>query len=89
MITEIFLSTEQLEELSLHIVGRKQKEEIVRRCLQKAICSRSTVYTALNPEKYDGENAVHRLIANEAVDLLKEAFGVTFEWAETPEVIEA
>ena len=89
MITEIFLSKEQLEELSVQIVGRKQKELLVQRCIAKSICSRPTAYTALDAEKYDGENAIHRLVANEAVLLLKENFDVTFPWAENPEVISA
>jgi len=55
---------------------------IVQRCVRKNICSRSTAYTALDSEKYDGENALHRLVAKEAVVFLKEVFDVKFEWAE-------
>lgn len=85
MISEIFLTKEQIEEISIHIVGRKLKEKIVKVCEGKSICSRSTVFSALDPEKYDGGNAIHRLVANEAVKYLKEMFDVTFPWAEIEE----
>lgn len=84
MITEIFLSKEQLQELSIQVVGRKAKEAIVRACIEKSICGRSTAYFALDVDKYDGENATHRLVANEAVEFLKKNYAVTFPWAEVP-----
>lgn len=87
MITELFLTKNQIEELAVQVVGRKQKERIVRQCIGKNICGRSTAYDALNPDKYDATNATHRLVANEAVTVLKK-MGVGFEWAETQESIE-
>lgn len=89
MITDIFLKREQLEELRIQILGRKSKEKIVSVCIEKSICGRATAYNALDADKYDGLNATHRLVANEAVAFLKENFGVTFQWAEMPEVVEA
>lgn len=82
MITEIFLTKDQVEEINFNLVGRKVKELLVQQCVMKRICGRSTAYNALDGEEYDGENALHRLVANEAVVFLKKTFDVTFPWAE-------
>lgn len=89
MVTDIFLSQEQIKQLRFNLRGHGAMEILVRRCDDKNICSRRTTFDALTHTRYDGENALHRLAANEAVLLLKENYGVTFPWAEMPEVIEA
>jgi hypothetical protein len=81
MVTEIFLTREQLEELIIQVLGRKSKEMIVGRCIDKGICKRATAYKALDVARYEGENYTHRSVTNEAVEFLKERFGVTFPWA--------
>lgn len=82
MITEVFLTKDQVEEINFNLVGRKVKELLIKQCVLKSICGRSTAYNALDSEKYDGGNASHRLVANEAVVFLKKTFDVSFPWAE-------
>lgn len=84
MNTEIFLTKNQLAELVLQVVGRKSKEHVADRCIARQICSRATVYRALNVDKYDPQNHTHRRVAIEAITFLKEKYSVTFEWVETP-----
>lgn len=85
MITEVFLSIEQIQDLRFQIRGLGIMEQIVKTCKDKNICSRSTTFSALTAATYDGENAIHRLVTNEAVKMLKSQHGVTFPWAEIAE----
>lgn len=86
MITDIFLSEEQIKEVRFNLRGHKAMEKLVRRCDERNICSRSTTIDAVTSERYDGENPLHRLAVNEAVKMLKEEYGVLFEWAEIPTI---
>lgn len=82
MVTEVFLTTDQIQDLRFQIRGRRIMEKLVEICEAKNICSRSTTFAAVTAESYDGENALHRLVTNEAVKMLKQDYGVTFPWAE-------
>lgn len=88
MVTDIFLSEQQIKEVRFNIRGYAAMEKLVRRCEEKSICSRRTTYDAVTFDKYDGENPLHRLAVNEAVEMLK-SFGVTFPWAEIGEQVAA
>lgn len=82
MVTEVFLTGDQIQDLRVQIRGRGIMEKLVERCKEKSICSRSTTFAAVTANTYDGENALHRLVTNEAVKMLKEQYNVTFPWAE-------
>lgn len=83
-LTDIFLSTAQITELRIQVYGRKLMNKLVEVCDEKNISSRATTYNAMNPEKYDGESPIHRLVTNEAVILLQE-YNVNLPWAEITE----
>lgn len=81
-MTDIFLSQNQIEELAFSIRGHKAKSEIIEICELKHICGRTTVFTALDPDTYDGMRATHRMVVNEAINFLREKYNHSFEWAE-------
>ena len=82
MITDIFLTVYQIQDLRFHLKGYSAMEALVKRCSEKNICGRRTTFVAMTAATYNGENPLHRLVANEAVKMLKEHYGVTFPWAE-------
>ena len=82
MIIDIFLTRDQLEDLTIHVLGRKSKEKIVSKCIEKSICGRATAYVALDADTYDGGNRTHRLVGNEAVIYLKDNCNTPFPCAE-------
>ena len=82
MISEIFLTESQISELRFALRGHKAMEVLVKRCDEKNISSRATTYKALDPDQYNGDSVLHRTITNEAVNLLKDTYQVTFPWAE-------
>lgn len=87
MVTDIFLSQEQIRQLRFNLRGWEgAMERLVKRCDEKNICSRSTTFDAVTAKRYDGENPLHRLAVNEAVKMLKEEYNTTFHWAEVETV---
>jgi len=83
MITDIFLSTDQIADLRFHIRGfRGAMNNLIDRCERKDIAARSITFAAVTPEDYDGQNVRHRAVTNEAVKMLREEYGKTFPWAE-------
>lgn len=82
MLTEITLTEEQIKQVRFFLKGHGAMQQLVNRCTDKDICSRSVTYDAVRYSTYDAENPLHRLAVNEAVALLRETYGVTFAWAE-------
>lgn len=89
-MTEITLTEDQIKSLRFYLKGHGAMQQLVRLCDEKNICSRGVTYDAVRYSTYDGENPLHRLVVNEALNLLKEKYSVTFQWAEIqPNQVEA
>lgn len=71
MIYQTKLSFQQVETISNKIKAFGLKEKLVIMCHDEHICGRTTVYDALKPTKYDGENVIHRVVLDAAFRLLQ------------------
>lgn len=81
MIFEQKLNREEVFEVRKALRGLRLTKELERVLLEKDIASRSTMFTAIDCDTYDGDNATHRLILHEAV-LLTEKNGEVYDWRE-------
>lgn len=86
-IFERKLNSQEVFEVRKALRGLELTKELERILADKDIASRSTMFTAINPNKYDGGNPTHRLILHEAV-LLTEKKGEVYDWRE-PEIAQA
>jgi len=80
MIYRTQLTKEQIKEVSDALLVHKLKEKTVDLCLKESIGSRDSTFKALNPDRYNGKNVIHRNVLDAAVRLLK-LHNVHFEWA--------
>lgn len=87
MIFEQKLNKEEVFEVRKALRGLKLTKMLEQILSEKDIASRSTMFTAIDCETYDGENPTHRLILHEAV-LLTEKNGEVYDWRE-PEIAQA
>ena len=85
MVYRRLLEKRQVESVSNALLGKKLKERAAEMCEVEFICARNMAYKALNPEKYDGTNVIHRCVLDAAVRLLN-IHGVHFEWEPAVEV---
>lgn len=81
MIFEQKLNREEVFEVRKSLRGLKLTKQLEHILSEKDIASRSTMFTAIDCDTYDGENPTHRLILYEAV-LLTEQHGEVYEWRE-------
>ena len=82
MIYRTLLEKSQVQSVSNALLTNKLKEKAAEMCESEHICARNMAYKALNPEKYDGKNVIHRNVLDAAVRLLN-IHGVNFDWATT------
>lgn len=80
MIYRTLLEKSQVQSVSNALLSNKLKERAAEMCEIEHICARNMAYKALNPEKYDGKNVIHRNVLDAAVRLLN-IHGVHFDWA--------
>ena len=64
-------SSTQISALKKEIRGIGLMSEIEEACERKRIAKRTTVFTALNAERYNDSNPIHRLIIIEAIEIVK------------------
>lgn len=69
----------QVKEVKEALLSKKAMEDAALMCIDEDICARDTAYRALNPDKYDPTNVVHRNVLDAAVRLL-ELHNVQFAW---------
>lgn len=79
MIYRTKLHKWQVKEVKDALLIKKSMEEAALMCIQEDICGRDTAYRALNPDRYDPKNVIHRNVLDAAVRLL-ELYGVQFAW---------
>lgn len=81
MVFEQKLNKHEVFEVRKALRGLKLTRELQQVLIDKKIASRSTMFTAIDCDTYDGENPTHRLILHEAV-LLTEKNGEVYDWRE-------
>lgn len=79
MIYRSILEKNQVQQVADALLAKKLKEKAAEMCEQEHICARNMTYRALNPDKYDGTNVIHRNVLDAAVRLLN-IHGVNFSW---------